>query len=284
MARDQTKALLFEILRSYTVLAQSLNLSRAVEILGTTRQTVRRHIELAEEAKGTALFEVRNRAYKLTDAGQRALPEAEHILMRGDAWLRGVTGHQDELYCVSLEDDDGFVFYSQQQPIQDLWTDADPLLTGAFEAWFQSKGQLDHEAFDDIRSRIMVYRPNRDRWIVTEVGADTTMANWFGRSWALSAIGRELSFLPGGRNMEPLLSKPFEDVLIGLGPRYEHIVTVLDDGGGGERREIAYQRLLLGCRFPDQSFALVSATQRTNQLRIQAIEATKYKNWAEKCK
>jgi len=282
LAREQTKALLFEILRSFTTLADTLNLSRAVEKLGTTRQTVRRHIELAEDAKGAKLFEVENRSYRLTDAGKRALHEAEHILMRGEAWLRSVTGHEDDLYCVSIEEEDGFAFYSQQQPLQNIWTDADPLLRDAFGAWFRAEGSLDHAAFLEVRPSLMVYRPNRDRWIVTEVGESSSMAQWFGRTWARSAVGRELSFLPGGRNMESLLSKPFEDVRIGSGPRYEHIVTLLTDGESNQRTEVAYQRLLLGGRFPDDSFAMISATRVSKTARIRALEGTRFADLAEK--
>jgi len=282
LAREQTKALLFEILRSFTTLAQTLNLSRAVDQLGTTRQTVRRHIDLVEEAKGAPLFEVENRSYKLTEAGKRALPEAEHILMRGEAWLRSVTGHVDDLYTVSLEEENGFVFYSQQQPLEHIWKHADPLLRQAFHAWFLAEGNLDHEAFEDIRPMIMVYRPNRNRWVVTEGGEESTMAQWFGRTWARSTAGREISFLPGGRNMESLLSKPFDDVRVGSGPRYEHVVTMLTDGETDKRQEVAYQRLLLGCSFPDESFALVSVTKRANQARIYALEGTRFDHLMEK--
>ena len=44
--------LLFEILRSFTMLAATLNLSHAVKELGSTRQTVRRHISQLEDIKG----------------------------------------------------------------------------------------------------------------------------------------------------------------------------------------------------------------------------------------
>lgn len=68
---------LAEMLRSFVVLADTLNLSHAVERLQTTRQTVRRHIKLLEERRGAPLFELRDRQYALTPAGKRALPEAE---------------------------------------------------------------------------------------------------------------------------------------------------------------------------------------------------------------
>jgi len=46
---DRIPPLLYEMVRSFTVLADTLNLSQAVRLLGSTRQTVRRHIAQIEE-------------------------------------------------------------------------------------------------------------------------------------------------------------------------------------------------------------------------------------------
>ena len=64
--RTQLNTVLFEALRSFSTLASTLNLSRAVDALGTTRQTVRRHISLLEEARGEELFALIDRQYVLT--------------------------------------------------------------------------------------------------------------------------------------------------------------------------------------------------------------------------
>ncbi|MEO1399352.1 MAG: LysR family transcriptional regulator, partial [Pseudomonadota bacterium] len=74
--KEMNQPLLFEMLRSFTTLAKTLNLSHAVSELNSTRQTVRRHIALLEEMRGEVLFDVVNRRYELTEAGQAALPAA----------------------------------------------------------------------------------------------------------------------------------------------------------------------------------------------------------------
>jgi len=74
--KEVTNPLLFEMIRSFSTLAKRLNLSHAVEELGSTRQTVRRHIDNLEEIKGVVLFRVVDRRYELTEAGTHALPEA----------------------------------------------------------------------------------------------------------------------------------------------------------------------------------------------------------------
>lgn len=276
MAREQTKALLFEILRSYTALASTLNLSRAVEKLGTTRQTVRRHIALLEEAKGTPLFEVENRTYRLTKAGERALPEAEQLLMRGEAWLQSVTGHVHGLAQLRISDGDEFVFFSQQYSIGELWQNAEPTIQQAMSDWVASKGQLHAQSFEEIRPYIMVFRQLNGRWIVTEVGEKSSMATWFGLSWARSAIGQELDNLPGGHGFRTLLQDAFNDVLASGGPRYEHIYTRITRYGDNIRRPISYQRLLLGGTYPDGSFALVSVVVRTLDVNIDGVDLAEY--------
>ena len=72
-----TPGLLFEMIRSFVTLAATLNLSHAVKDLGSTRQTVRRHISTLEDAMGVPLFYVDDRRYYLTVAGENALPDAK---------------------------------------------------------------------------------------------------------------------------------------------------------------------------------------------------------------
>lgn len=276
MARKQTVALLFEILRSYVTLARTLNLSRAVEELGTTRQTVRRHISLLEEAKGEPMFEVENRAYRLTEAGARALPEAEQLILRGEAWLENVTSHVDGLSQLRIEGGGGFVFYSQQHPIGDMWRDAEPPIQSALSAWVAAKGRLHDDAFAETRQSIMVYRPLNDRWIVTEIGETSSMATWFGLSWARSAIGRELDQLPGGHGFRSLLQDAFDQVHAGGGPRYEHVYTKITRYDDGILRPISYQRLLLGCTYPDDSFALATVVHRTRNISIDGVDLSQH--------
>ena len=112
-----TNPLLFEMIRSFSKLAKTLNLSHAVHELSSTRQTVRRHIASLEEIKGEKLFEVINRQYALTEAGRNALPEADQILARGHAWLRGQLSGVDGMMQISYKGSDGWVFYQQQQKL-----------------------------------------------------------------------------------------------------------------------------------------------------------------------
>ena len=58
------------MLQSFTALGQTLNLSKAVEQIGVTRQTIRRHVNDLEQLKNEKLFELHDRKYTLTAAGK----------------------------------------------------------------------------------------------------------------------------------------------------------------------------------------------------------------------
>ena len=95
-----------EMLRSFVMLARYLNLSHAVEHLGSTRQTVRRHIEMLQALRGEELFAFVDRQYVLTDAGVLALTEAERILQLDEAWMRKEVSIVDGLTTVRYLADD----------------------------------------------------------------------------------------------------------------------------------------------------------------------------------
>ena len=77
-----------EMLRSFVTLAKFLNLTHAVNHLGSTRQTVRRHIEMLQSLRGEKLLAFVDRQYVLTREGELALVEAEQILQLDEAWMR----------------------------------------------------------------------------------------------------------------------------------------------------------------------------------------------------
>ena len=148
MQHDPTPSTLFEILRSFTTLASTLNLSETVQRLGVTRQTVRRHINTLEELKGAKLFELRNRSYSLTDAGMQCRLEAQAILDQTEDWLRNKSVRarsRGALERVTYKDEKGYSFHAQQHHLGRLWVDAPPLLRRAFEAWSQAELQLEYQ-------------------------------------------------------------------------------------------------------------------------------------------
>lgn len=269
---ENHQPLLFEMMRSFTTLAQTLNLSHAVEALGSTRQTVRRHIAQLEEAKGEQLFDVVDRQYRLTEAGQRALPEALDLLARGRSWLMGNVTHINGLQHVRATLSEGRSFWLHQRPLGDIWTCTRPLLRESFRAWAMAGGELESEIMTHVRPFFMVYRDSPNGWICTEIGDESSYVSWSGWAAARSSIGRNMTVLPGGDEFAHLMIEPFEDTEIHQHSRLDHVFTQLQREVDGPYLPICYRRLLLGGRFPDGTFALISVVDRHHGIEIAGLD------------
>ncbi len=269
----KSASLFFEMLRSFTTLADELNLSRTVERLNSTRQTVRRHIATLEEMRGEPLFYLDDRRYRLTPAGRSALDEALDIVARSEAWINNQTGHVSGLQHIKSGDVGTLNYNLQQHPLSKLWQSGPPLMQDTVKAWAASSGQIENEQFQEIRPNVIVFRQFGDGWICVEVGEYSSYSTWFGWEWARSSIGLGSAELPGGRGFGRLLVKPFDQVHRDASMRYDHIVTELPREKGGPMVPISYQRLLLGCRFPDNSAGIISMVVRTWDIEIQGVTA-----------
>lgn len=264
--------LLFEMIRSFTTLAETLNLSHAVAQLNSTRQTVRRHIAQLEEAKGEALFTLESRQYHLTEAGRKALPEALDLLARGRSWLMGQISHRNGLEQVYADLPEGRSLWMQQRPMSDLWSLERPLLKAAFRAWAMSDGQLEADVLSEVRPYFMVYRDSPNGWICIEIGDESSYVTWSGWASARSSLGRNMNVLPGGECFAHLMISPFEDAATHQNTRLDHIHTQLQREPDGPYLPIFYQRLLLPGRFPDGTFALISVVDRHHDVEIDGID------------
>ena len=269
----ESHGLLYEMIRSFTTLARTLNLSHAVKELGSTRQTVRRHIAQLEQARGVELFTVIDRQYRLTDAGRRALPEAQDILLRGRSWLMGHVSHKEGMQCVHADLPEGRSFWLQQQPMGELWRSDRPLLRECFRAWSMAGGALESEAMAHVRPYFMVYRDSPNGWICVEIGDDSSYVSWFGCANARSSIGRNLYGLPGGDEFAHLMIEPFDDASVHQNTRLDHISLQLQREQNGPYIPLSYRRLLLSGRFPDGTFALISVLDRCYDISIDGLSA-----------
>ena len=266
-----THALLHEMIRSFTTLARTLNLSHAVKELGSTRQTLRRHIALLEESKGVDLFTVKDRQYHLTDAGRRALPEAEEVLARGDAWLSGQSDVINGLQYLRHVEPDGWCHFQQQKPISEVFTSTGTILQDIMCAWAQSGGELENDAFQSVRPYCTVSRRHEGNWLFTEVGDLSSFVTWFGWKVARSSIGSALGQMPGGDGFGRLVNYAYEEIEATRSVRLDHVFTLLPKGDEGIMMPICYERMLLGARYPDDSFALITVVRRTYDVHINGV-------------
>jgi len=266
--------LLFEMIRSFVTLAEKLNLSHAVRELGSTRQTVRRHISTLEEAMGVPLFFVDERQYFLTVAGENALPDAKDIMARGTTWLRGQSSSIGHLQHLKAQMD-GWDFYQQQQPLGRIWEDRSLLLRETFRAWCMAAGEIENPLFAHVRPYLIIYRKTDQDWICVEFGEKSVYVNWFGRDFARSSIGRPIAQLPAGEEFSHLIYQAFDQVQATQSARLDHVFTLMPRAGGGAHAPVAYQRLILNGFFPDRSPAVMSLIMPVDHPVIAGLEPHK---------
>lgn len=265
-------SLLYEMMRSFTALARTLNLSQAVEDIGSTRQTIRRHITHLEEAMGNKLFDVQQRRYALTDFGERALAPAQVLLDQGAIWHEGKFQTVQGMLRVSFESDTGWIYHQQQLPMSVVWSCKSKLLRAALKAWTLSEGSLESNEMSHVRPYILAYRGVADSWICVEVGEKSFYSNWFGWVQARSSVGRNLNQFPGGEEFVSLANAPFTDVTEGHGARLDQVVSKMQLTEEGPMQYIAFDRLLLGMRMPDGTPAIISVVDRSCEIRITDLD------------
>lgn len=268
---DVSQPLLFEMMRSFTTLAQTLNLSHAVSELHSTRQTVRRHISQLEVLRGEPLFYVKDRRYELTQAGNEALPEAQELLTRARAWSRGQTGSHGALQYLQTANGD-WVFYQQQQPMGSIWRDESVLLRETYRAWMMASGEIESPNLAHVRPHLLVFRNTDSGWICVEFGERSAYVNWFGQDYARSSVGRPIARLPAGEELGKMLDQSFVDIETTQMARLDHVYTRMPKRHGENQVTMVYQRLMMGGFFPDGSSAVITLVVPTSNVNIAGLD------------
>lgn len=263
--------LLFEMIRSFTTLAETLNLSHAVAKLNSTRQTVRRHISQLEEMRGEPFFRIVDRRYELTDAGNAALPEAYDLLVRARAWSKGQSGSFGKLQYLKARAGN-WVFYQQQQPMGRIWQSGSLLLRETYRAWMMASGQIESPCLAHVRPFLMVYRNSENGWICVEFGEECAYTKWFGRDYARSSVGRPISRLPAGEEFGKMLDQSFVDVETTQIARLDHVFTRMPRRDGEDEVTMVYQRLMMAGFFPDGSPSVMTLILPTHDVNIEGLE------------
>lgn len=274
-------ALLFEMIRSFVAMARTLNLSHAVKELNSTRQTVRRHITALEELKGGALFDVRERRYALSPLGERVLPEAKELQANATAWISGQAEKVNGLQYLSHQSGDGSFFYQQQHQVDRVFSSTGTMLQDVIKGWSLAGGQLEHEALKSVRPFCNIFRRAQGELVFTEVGEDSSFVSWFGSALAQSTIGRTMGQMPGGDVFEHLMNMAYSEIERSQAIRLDHIHTIMAKEGSDVPVPIAYERLMLGARYPDQSPAIISVVRRTYDVKIRDVTSAMVRRMPE---
>ncbi len=266
-------ALLYEMVRSFVVLADTLNLSHAVLQLGSTRQTLRRHVAMLEELLEKQLFVVTDRKYEISADGKAVLQDAKDLLAQAGNWVSGKTSHINGLQYVSNTVEPDWYFHQQQHPLGDILCGSSILLRDAFRGWALSGGYLDHEALAHVRPFFIVYRYTQAGWICVEFGEQSFYVKWFGLIKARSSVGQPIGRMPGGPEFARIIEQPYQEVQSTQGFRLDHIYTTVSRQDGGPLISVSYKRLMMAGRFPDGSMALIGLVEPTRDISIHGVNS-----------
>ena len=262
------------MLRAFDELARSLNLSEAAETLGVTRQTVRRHITELEESRGGPLFALRKQTYELTPTGKAALSGARSILRQVDRWSRGevnsTSGFQHLEYAKYVSNG-GKKFLCQQHPVSAVSHCGTQMIQQSLMAWGSAMARIEGSAMINMRPHLAIYRRSSEGWVCVEIGETSTYAKWFGWTWAKSAVGRLSEDDRAGGDYNKFIADAYERILGEGGVRFDHTFAHLPRESSDQPVPITFQRLLMGCTFPDGAPALAVMTSVTPNVQIEGL-------------
>jgi hypothetical protein len=269
------KRISVDMFETFITLSGTKKMPETVTRLSITRQTVRRHINTLEQAKGEKLIVLKNHNYELTDAGIKFLPKVEDIIDQTDSLL-GEYHYKNNVINGSNRttnlDHSGHDFHSQQHPLNRLWIDSPPILQKSFLAWANSQFKIEDPQMVPIKPFMMIYRKNLEGWICTHIGEKSSYATWFGWEWAKSSIGQLSSEDPTGREFDKFATKGFSHLLRHGGIRLDHVFALIPRETGGEPVPVSFQKLMFNCVYPNNQQAIGLVVTRTNRIEILELE------------
>jgi len=271
---EETSNITVAMLRAFVTLSKTLNLTATSESLGVTRQTARRHLSELEQIVGHPLFALERHEYALTEFGKESVAEAESILVQMDTWAgrKGVNRRIIlGLESAQFSDGAGRKFYSQQHPVIQISKNGLPIMQRALTAWGLSLAQIEDPAMADVRPFLVVYRRSVKGWICVEIGERSAYAKWFGWAWSKSAIGRLSHEDNAGNEFNDFIAGTYARIYGAGGVRLDHLHAHLPRETMAEPVPISFQRLLLGCVFPDGTPGLAVLVLMTNKIAIDAL-------------
>ena len=122
-----------------------------------------------------------------------------------------------------------------------------------------------------VRPFLIVFRHTAAGWVCTEFGAKSYYVEWFGNDFARSSIGRPLRRMPAGEEFATMLDEAFHRVEATQSARLDYVFTHMPKSQGGAAHPVKYQRLMMGGRFPDDSFAVISLISPKSDLCITGL-------------
>jgi hypothetical protein len=272
LSKSKAPSVIYEMLRSFVAVAETLNISSSVSRLGFTRQTIRRHIDDLEGIKGGKLLEHHNRQYRLTEIGRECIDSAVDLIANIEQWVSGSYSTHNTLHRYAHQSDDQKTyFYSQQHPLISVWSTNQDLMQDGLRAWIDSHGKLENEAFSDLKSKLVVYRKHEHEWLCMHLGEHSTLAKLLGATHAKSAIGKTLEDNALAPEFVRFITPTFDAVFEHGSPRFEHVCMKVSNQDRLRPSPFNYHQLLLPLHLPNGEVVVGELVAKSNTLKIDTL-------------
>lgn len=138
-------------------------------------------------------------------------------------------------------------------------------------AWGAAMARIEGPAMVEMRPHLAIYRRSPLGWVCVEIGESSTYAKWFGWTWAKSAVGRLSEDDRAGGDYNKFIADAYERIHGEGGVRFDHTFAHLPRESSEQPVPITFQRLLMGCTFPDGAPALAVMTSVTPNVAIEGL-------------
>jgi hypothetical protein len=217
---------------------------------------------------------VTDRKYHITPFGLASLEGAKSILLHLDTWSGQSSltkSFSEGLESSRYVDGDGREFFSQQHPVSQIAFNGLPVVKKALVSWGNAETRIEHKAMELIRPYSVIYRKGPAGWVFVDIGTESAYAKWFGWAWSKSAIGKLLTEDNVGDEFNEFIAGAYSRIYEEGGVRLDHLFAYLPKDGG-DPLPVTFQRLLLGCVFPDGTPGLSVLAVITNQVEIDELK------------
>mgnify|MGYP001803153712 CR=1 FL=1 len=123
----------------------------------------------------------------------------------------------------------------------------------------------------EVRPHLVIYRRSNTGWVCVEVGDKSAYTKWFGWTWAKSAVGRLSEDDQAGNEFNRFIAEAYERLHGEGGVRLDHLFAHLPREASEGPIPVTFQRLLMGCIFPDKTPALAVLVSITANVEIDGL-------------
>ena len=138
-------------------------------------------------------------------------------------------------------------------------------------AWGNAETQIEHEAMEAIRPYSVLFRKGPAGWVFVDVGPEFRLCEVVRLDLVQSAIGKLMNEDDVGDEFNEFIAGAYSRIYHEGGVRLRSPIRLRVEGRWRSSAG-TFQRLLLGCVFPDGTPGLIVLAVITRQVEIDALD------------